>query len=105
MRLPLRLGLLLTGFAWCSSAEFRWIQLSFNGLDCASCAEFVQGKLSKNRGIESVEVDLKAGHVTVALKPENRVRLDQVRDFVQQSGFTPQEARVKLRGTAAKADS
>jgi copper chaperone CopZ len=100
-----RLSLLGVFFPLLASAEFRKITLSFGGLDCASCAEFIQTKLSRMRGIESAAVDRRAGTVIVTLHADNRVRLEQVRDFVQQSGFTPGEATVEVRGALVKADS
>lgn len=99
-----KLCILLTCSSSLASAEFRLIELSFGGIDCASCAEFVQGKLARARGVESVTVDRAAGMVTVKLAPDNKVRLDQVRDFVQQSGFTPKDAHVRVRGAVASQD-
>ncbi|MCC6389877.1 MAG: heavy-metal-associated domain-containing protein [Bryobacterales bacterium] len=82
-------------------AEYLRIEQSFAAMDCASCAGFIQKKLARNPGVESVNVDRKKNVVTVALKPGNKVRLRQVRDFVEQSGFKPREAEVVVLGTAS----
>jgi copper chaperone CopZ len=75
------------------------VEQSFGGIDCASCADFVQKKLTTNPGIQSVQVDRKKGLLTVDLKPGNTVKLRQIRDLVQQSGFTPKDLRVTVIGT------
>ncbi|MBI3680259.1 MAG: heavy-metal-associated domain-containing protein [Acidobacteria bacterium] len=80
-------------------AEFLRIEMGFGGIDCASCAQFIEGKFSRNSGVNSVQVDRKKGVVILDLKPGNNVRYTQVRDFIQQSGFTPKDAKVKVRGT------
>lgn len=92
----------LTGmalFAVFCQAEFLRIEQDFATMDCASCATFVENKLAKNAGVEKVTIDAKKGLLTVILKPGNNVKYSQVRDFVQQSGYTPKEGRVVARGT------
>ncbi|HUQ95092.1 MAG TPA: heavy metal-associated domain-containing protein [Bryobacteraceae bacterium] len=81
-------------------AEYLRIEQDFGAMDCASCSEFIQNKLNKNQGVQSVEVDRKRNVVRVILKPGNTVRVRQVRDFVEQSGFKPKETRVTVRGVA-----
>jgi len=95
-------GLFLPAFSF---GEFRRIALSFTGLDCASCSEFISSRLARMRGVESAEVDRQAGKVTLLMRPDNRIRLGQVRDLVQQSGFTPGGADVEVRGAIARAGS
>jgi cation transport ATPase len=82
------------------SAEFLRIEMGFGGMECASCSQFIQNKFSRNPGVESVTVDSKKSAVILKLKPGNTVRLSQVRDFVQQSGFTPKATVVVVRGIA-----
>lgn len=83
-----------------ATAEFLRIEMGFGGMECASCTQFIQSKFSRNPGVESVTVDNKKGAVVLKLKPGNKVRLSQVRDFVQQSGFTPKDSLVVVRGVA-----
>jgi cation transport ATPase len=89
--------LILAAPAW---AEFLRIELAYTGMECASCARFIENRFARNPGVESVAVDSKKSAVILKLKPGNTVRLNQVRDFVQQSGFTPKEALVVVRGVA-----
>jgi cation transport ATPase len=81
-------------------AEFLRIEMAYGGMECASCARFIENKFARNPGVESVSVDGRKGAVILKLKPGNTVRLNQVRDFVQQSGFTPKESVVVVRGVA-----
>ena len=84
-----------------AQGEYLKIDMSFGGMECASCSTFIQGKFGKNPGIESVNIDNKKHVVQMVLKPGNTVRISQVRDFVQQSGFTPKEAKVTVMGVAS----
>lgn len=87
--------LILAGVA---RAEFLRIEMGFGGMECASCSQFIENRFSRNPGVESVSIDKQKSAVILKLKPGNKVRLTQVRDFVQQSGFTPKDAQVVVRG-------
>ena len=56
------------------------------------------------KGVESVEIDAAAKLVRIVLQPDNRVRLEAVRDLIKGVGFTPAAARVRVRGEAVQAD-
>jgi hypothetical protein len=60
----------------------------------------VSAGLRKMKGVETVEIDEAAKVVRVVLLPDNRVRLEAVRDLIKGVGFTPASARVKVRGKA-----
>src|SRR5258708_16003267 len=83
-------------------AEFLWVEMQFGGMDCASCSTFIQEKLAKNRNVQSVDIDAAKGLPKVTLKPATRMRPEQVRDLVQQSGYTTSQIRAGVRGTAAE---
>src|SRR5882762_5375065 len=82
--------------------EFLWVEMQFGGMDCASCSSFIQEKLAKNRNVQSVDIDAAKGLLRVTLKPATRMRPEQVRDLVQQSGYTTSQIRAAVRGTAAE---
>lgn len=82
-------------------AEYLRIEQAFGGMECASCTQFVQSRLAKRPGVESVSMDEKTGSLVVVLKPGNSLRLRQVTDLVQQSGFTPKDTRVVAQGVVA----
>jgi hypothetical protein len=82
-------------------AEFLRIEQSLASLDCASCAESLATRMKRLRGVESAATT-PDGFVRIELKPDNTVRLETVRDLVKGGGFTPHEARVRVRGTAVE---
>ena len=49
-------------------------------------------------GVESVIVSLNQGRASIVLKQGNTVQLAQMDQAVKNNGFTPKEARVKVRG-------
>lgn len=52
----------------------------------------------KVQGVQSVDVSLKAGRVTIALAAGNPLTLDQLRHIIEKAGFTPKEATVTADG-------
>ncbi len=60
--------------------------------------------IKKIDGVESVNVSLNQGRASIQLKPGNSLRLEQVDQAVQNNGFTPKEARVKVRGQVSVTD-
>ncbi len=91
--------LVLCAFTVGASAEFLKVEQAFGGMDCASCADFVQKKLTGNPGVQGVKIDNKKGMLVVELKPGNSVKLRAIRDLVQQSGYTPKDLKVTVIGT------
>lgn len=81
-------------------AELIKVEQSFGGIQCASCAKFVKNKFAKNASVESVNIDEKKGLLTLQLKPGNKMKIGQILDFVQQSGYTVKETKVVARGKA-----
>lgn len=55
--------------------------------------------MKKIPGVQSVTVSLNEGSAKIQLKPENIVSLDQLREAVEDNGFTAREARVTAEGT------
>jgi copper chaperone CopZ len=81
-----------------ASAQFREIDIRFEGIGCASCLESLPGRLKRMRGVESVKVDAQRSIVELRLAAENRVRLEQVRDAIEQDGTKAMSARVVVQG-------
>lgn len=54
--------------------------------------------IKKIQGVESVDVSLNNGLATIRLKAGNSVSLEQVRQRIEQNGFTPKDAKVTARG-------
>jgi copper chaperone CopZ len=96
--------LLLISCAIPSLAQFRTIEMTFKGIGCASCIESLPERLRRLRGVESAVIDDQAGTVTVRLATKNRVRLEQIRDFIEQDGTKAVKAAVEVAGEVTKSD-
>lgn len=79
-------------------AQFRTVEMTFQGVGCASCLESLPSRVQRLRGVESATVDAKAGVLTVKLAEQNRVRVEQIRDFVEQDGTKATRAVVDVTG-------
>ncbi len=84
--------------------QLRSIEMSFEGIGCASCLESLPGRLGRIRGIESATVDTKAGLLRVKLAEQNRVRVEQIRDMVEQDGTRATSAAVSIAGELKRED-
>lgn len=82
-------------------AQFESIDLRFEGVGCASCVESIPARIQRLRGVESVTVDAAASLVKIRLAPANRIRLEQVRDLIEQDGTKVRSAHVAVRGEIA----
>ena len=80
------------------AAELRTVDIRVSGLDCASCAESVDRKLGRMRGVESARFDAATNTASLRLKPDNTITLAAIRDALKSMGYTPQEATVIVQG-------
>jgi copper chaperone CopZ len=62
------------------------------------CAHAVGVFMKRIDGVESVDVSLKEGAATIALRPGNHVTVDEIRDAIRKNGFTPKGADVTVAG-------
>ncbi len=87
--------------AWPLCAQFRTIDISFEGVGCASCIESLPARMQRIRGVESATatVDGRTGILQLKLAAQNRIRLEQVRDAVEQDGTKVKKATVSVAGT------
>ena len=81
-----------------ATAQLRTIEIRVSGLDCASCAESVDRKLGRMRGVESAAFDAAKNVAVLKLKPDNTVTLTAIRDALKSMGYTPEEADVTAQG-------
>lgn len=80
-------------------AQFDSIELRFEGMGCTSCIESMPARIKRMRGVEDVSVDAAASILKVRLAETNRVRLEQIRDAIQQDGTKVKSASVTVHGT------
>ncbi len=81
-------------------AQFRSIEIRFEGINCASCVESLPTRLARVRGVESAKVE--GSVLRVKLAEVNRVRVEQIRDFVEQDGTKAKHATVVVKGAVEK---
>lgn len=70
------------------AADARRILVNVNGLVCAFCAHGIQRALSGEAATDKVDVDLEAGKVTIALKPEGDISDERLRELLTNAGYT-----------------
>ncbi|MBK5292918.1 MAG: heavy-metal-associated domain-containing protein [Acidobacteriia bacterium] len=90
--------LILLCLAFPCLGQWESMEIRFEGVGCSSCIESLPGRLRRLRGVESAEVDAAAGNLRIRLTAENRVRLEQVRDMIEQDGTKARSAVVAGRG-------
>jgi hypothetical protein len=95
----MHLAALLLASALPLGAQFVRIEVAFQDTGCASCIESLEGRLSRVRGVERVELDAAQGLVTLHLAAENRVRLTPLLSRITQDGTRILRTGVAARGT------
>ena len=98
-------ALLLALSALAAQAEYEQVNLTVFGMDCAPCAHAIHVSMKGIQGVNTVDVDLNTGLVTIKLNPANNASMRQFNEAVEKNGFTHKDADViakgKLTGTAA----
>lgn len=70
------------------TAEGPTAVLWVKGLGCPGCIVNIERQLKAVEGVEHIEVDLGSGRVDIALSAENPASRQQLRDAIDESGFT-----------------
>jgi copper chaperone CopZ len=86
------------------SAEVLETEIVFEGTGCLSCAESLEPRLKRVRGVESVELDLDKSRIKLKLEPGNQARLGPLRLRVTQDGTKIVEMTAAVQGVAAEKD-
>jgi cation transport ATPase len=85
-------------------AEYAEVDLTVFGMDCAPCAHAIHVSMKGIQGVNTVDVNLNTGLVTIKLTPGNSAAMRQFNQAVEKNGFTHKDAvvvaRGKLTGTA-----
>jgi copper chaperone CopZ len=85
-------------------AEYEQVNLTVFGMDCAPCAHAIHVSMKGIQGVNTVDVDLNTGLVTIKLTPGNSASMRQFNQAVEKNGFTHKNADIivkgKLTGTA-----
>ena len=85
-------------------AQYEQVNLTVFGMDCAPCAHAIHVSMKGIQGVNTVDVDLNTGLVTIKLASGNNASMRQFNQAVEKNGFTHKDAEViakgKLTGTA-----
>jgi hypothetical protein len=98
MKVMVRASLLLVLASVACRGQYREIEFRFVPTPCESCTASVPGRMSKVRGVESAEL-AGTGVLKVKLAPENRARIELLRDMIEQDGTRVKSAIVAVAGT------
>ena len=79
-------------------AEYQQVNLTVFGMDCAPCAHAIHVSMKGIQGVNTVDVDLNTGLVTIKLAPGNSAAMRQFNQAVEKNGFTHKDAIVTARG-------
>ena len=93
---------LLAALAIPASAQFRSVDMWFEGIGCASCIDSLPSRLARIRGVQEAVVDKDKGVLRVKLVDDNRVRVEQIRDAIEQDGTRATRAIVTVRGAVVQ---
>lgn len=79
-------------------AEYEQVNLTVFGMDCAPCAHAIHVSMKGIQGVNSVDVDLNTGLVTIKLTPGNTASMRQFNEAVEKNGFTHKDANIVAKG-------
>jgi len=79
-------------------AEYEQVNLTVFGMDCAPCAHAIHVSMKGIQGVNTVDVDLNTGLVSIKLMPGNSAAMRQFNEAVEKNGFTHKDANVVVRG-------
>ena len=89
---------ILTLSALAAHAEYEQVNLTVFGMDCAPCAHAIHVSMKGIQGVDTVDVDLNTGLVTIKLSPGNVAAMRQFNQAVEKNGFTHKDAMIVARG-------
>ena len=79
-------------------AQYQQVNLTVFGMDCAPCAHAIHVSMKGIQGVNTVDVDLNTGLVSIKLTPGNSATMHQFNEAVEKNGFTHKDAIVTVRG-------
>ena len=97
MKKILTLAFLITS-TLAAHAQYQHVNLTVFGMDCAPCAHAIHVSMKGIQGVDTVEVNLNTGLVSIKLTPGNSAAMRQFNQAVEKNGFTHKDAQVLVRG-------
>jgi cation transport ATPase len=90
---------ILAASSLAAHAEYEQVNLTVFGMDCAPCAHAIHVSMKGIQGVNTVDVDLNTGLVTIKLNPGNTAAMRQFNEAVEKNGFTHKDADIVVKGT------
>ena len=81
-----------------AQAQYEQVNLTVFGMDCAPCAHAIHVSMKGISGVNTVDVDLNTGLVTIKLLEGNTATMRQFNQAVEKNGFTHKDAEVVVKG-------
>ena len=82
-------------------AELHTLRVEYESSGCSSCVESLQGRLKRMRGVEEVKAEGDSA-VEMKLATGNRVRLEIVRDFIEQGAGKVKKMTLEASGSVVQ---
>jgi mercuric ion binding protein len=85
-----------------AAAGIKSVTVLVDGLACPFCAYGVEKKLKRVEGVESMDIRMNEGTVTLKAKEGLSIDISQVPQAIRDSGFSLREMRVAVTGIVNK---
>ena len=72
----------------------RELQLDIEGMTCASCSAAIERTVRKQKGVESISVNLATNKASLVYDP-SVIKLSQIKQAVEKAGYKASEAKVE----------
>lgn len=88
-----------------AQAQYKKVDMTVFGMDCAPCAHAIHVSMKGIQGVNTVDVYLNTGLVSMQLAPGNSASMQQFNQAVEKNGFTHKDTKItalgKITGTAS----
>lgn len=82
-----------------SLAQLKTLTIGVDGFTCSLCAKGVEGQFKELDFVKSVKTDLKNTLFVLTFKSAPQVNISQIRDAVNDGGFSVRDIKVEANGT------
>lgn len=82
-----------------SSAQISEAVVGVDGFTCSLCAKGVEGEFKALDYVQSVKTDLKKTEFTLSFKKKPDVKFSEIRDAVEDGGFSLRDIRITAKGS------
>lgn len=96
------LGVFLAASA--ASAQVNSVTIAVDGLACPFCAYGVEKKLKRVEGVDSMDIRMREGTVTLTAGEGLSIDFEEVPGAVRDSGFSMREMRITATGVVIRED-